>query len=176
MSDSSPTQATDPLLTQVARKMSGPPDEARAWMQGLAERGVIRAQVLLGQMLLDGFGGTIDEARALAWFSKAAAENDALACNIVGGFYEDGREVVRDVATAAEYYARAASAGDSRGQFNFGRMLASRGAIEEAVGQFRKASQTATPAFIGKMTAFLRAAPIPAYRDLADEFEKATAA
>jgi TPR repeat protein len=228
---------------EVARKMSGPPDAARAWMRELAEHGAARAQALLGQMLLDGFGGPADPVEALAWFVKASAAGDALAfnmvgrcyengwgapaditvaaewyrqaaekgsdwgmynhatrlmlgdgvaenrsealawfqraaalghaksINIVGGFHEDGWEVVRDLAIAAEHYARAAAAGDFRGQFNLGRVLASQGEIDGALTQFRNAARTATPAFIAKMTAFLRSAPIQAYRDLADEFE-----
>jgi TPR repeat protein len=231
------------MLAEVARKMSGPPDEARAWMKGLADRGVPRAQALLGQMLLDGFGGPADpiealalfvkasaggdalafnmvgrayengwgapvdivvaahwyrqaaeqgddwgmynyatrlmlgdgatenRAEALAWFQRAAALGHAKSMNIIGGFYEDGWEVAQDFAIAAEHYARAAASGDFRGQFNLGRVLASKGEVQAALDQFRRAVSTATPAFTVKMTTFLRSAPIQAYRDLADELD-----
>lgn len=237
------SSSTDPLVAEIARKMSGPPEAARAWMTGLAERGAPRAQALLAQMLLDGFGGPTDPGQALAWFLKAAAGDDALAfnmvgrcyengwgaptdivvaaqwyrqaaergdewgmynhatrlmlgdgvaenraealawfqraaalghaksMNIVGGFHEDGWEVPQDYAIAAEHYARAAAGGDFRGQFNLGRVLASRGEVEAALEQFRRAAVTATPAFVDKMIAFLRTAPIDAYRALADRLE-----
>lgn len=246
ISEPSTDPSADPMVAEVARRMSGPPEAARAWMLNLADRGAPRAQALAAQMLLDGFGGPAEPAKALALFLKASAGGDALAfnmvgrcyengwgapadiavaaqwylqaaergdewgmynyatrlmlgdgaaenraqalawfrsaaalghaksMNIIGGFYEDGWEVPQDFAIAAEHYGRAAAAGDFRGQFNLGRVLASRGAVEEAVAQFRRAAQTATPAFIGKMTTFLRSAPIQAYRDLADEFEGAS--
>ncbi len=246
MSQNPSDPTDDPLVAEVARRMAGPPEQARAWMQGLAERGAPRAQALLAQMLLDGFGGPADPVQALAWFLKASTGGDALAfnmvgrcyengwgapaniavaaqwylqaaergdewgmynyatrlmlgdgapenrgqalawfqraaalnhaksMNIIGGFYEDGWEVPQDYAIAAEHYARAAAGGDFRGQFNLGRVLASRGEVEAALAQFRRAAQTATPAFRSKMRGFLETAPIQAYRDLAAELEGAS--
>ena len=230
--------------TEVSEIMSGPPEAARAWMRDLAGQGVPRAQALLGQMLLDGFGGGTapdqaldwflkasaggepmafnmagrcyengwgapaniavaaqwyrqaadrgsdwgmynyatrlmlgdglaeDRGQALAWFRKAAALGHAKSINIIGGFYEDGWEVAQDFAIAREHYERAAEAGDFRGRFNLGRVLASEGDVAGGLAQFERAAVGATPAFVAKMAAFLRGAPIQAYRDLADRLER----
>ncbi len=232
------------LAQEAARILAGPPAEARAWLTPLAERGIAQAQVRLGQLLLDEAAGPPDPAGALAWFLKAAGQDDPLAfnmvgrcyengwgapenivvaaqwyrqaaelgsdwgmynhatrlmlgdavgidragaltwfrkaaelghaksINIVGGFYEDGWEVEQDFAQARDHYRRAAEAGDFRGQFNFGRVLASEGAVNAALEQFAKAAVAATPAFIDKMVAFLSAAPIVAYRELADRLRR----
>jgi len=228
------------VVEDVSTLMAGPPEVARATAADLATRGSPAAQALLGQMLLDGFGGPADpaaalgwflkaaeggepmafnmvgrchengwgapasialaapwyrhaaergndwgmynhatrlmlgdagpadRASALAWFQKAAALGHAKSINVVGGFYEDGWEVERDLAKARDCYVRAAEAGDFRGQFNLGRVLASEGDVVGALARFEAASTTATPAFVDKMIAFLRTAPIGAYRALAD--------
>lgn len=236
-------RAETPAAAEVARRMAGPPDEARRWFAELADKGVAAAQTALGQMLLDGYGGpasaaqalnwfikaaaggeamafnmvgrcyengwgvaadvaiaaqwykqaaergldwgmynfatrlmlgegvAADRAAALAWFQKAAALGHAKSINIIGGFYEDGWEVAQDFAKAREHYARAAQGGDFRGQFNLGRAMASEGRVDEALALFEEAAKTATPAFIGKMAAFLGQAPLAAYRDLGARLE-----
>ena len=226
------------VVEDVSTLMAGPPDVARATVADLAAKGSAAAQALLGQMLLDGFGGAADPAAALGWFVKAAAAGDAMASNMVGrchengwgapadivqaagwyrqsaeqggdwgmynhatrlmlgdagpvdraaaldwfqkaadlghaksinvlgGFYEDGWEVERDLAKARDCYVRAAEGGDFRGRFNLGRVLASEGDVPAALACFEAAATTATPAFTAKVAAFLQLAPIAAYRAL----------
>ena len=233
------------VAEDVATLMSGPPQVARATARDLAAKGSAAAQALLGQMLLDGFGGPadpiealgwfrraadegepmalnmvgrcfengwgvtadiaaaadwyrraaerggdwgmynyatrlmlgdagpVDRPGALAWFRKAAALGHAKSINVLGGFYEDGWEVERDLAKARDCYQRAADGGDFRGHFNLGRALASEGDVSGALARFEAAAAAATPAFVAKMVGLLRTAPVAAYRDLAERLAAA---
>lgn len=153
----------------------GPADivRAAAWYHEAAERGSDWGMYNHATRLMLGDAGSIDRAGALAWFQKAAALGHAKSINVIGGFYEDGWEVERDLAKSRDCYQRAADGGDFRGQFNLGRVLASEGEVVAALSRFEAAAETATPAFIDKMIAFLRSAPIGAYRALADRLEGA---
>ncbi|WP_323121259.1 tetratricopeptide repeat protein [Burkholderia alba] len=221
---------------RFAAMLAGPPDVAAAWVAAAAENGIVEAQAVYGQYLLDGHGvardpaaalrwfkhaaqadhpmamnmlgrcyefgwGTaacasvavywyrqaahagldwgmynyatalalgqgVDEnrAQALAWFEKAAALGHAKSINLIGGFYEDGWIVAANGDTAFDHYRRAAEAGDFRGQFNYARLLGERGRVAEALDWLARVPRTATPAFVGKMRAFLADSPIDAFR------------
>ena len=110
----------------------------------------------LATLLTLGRGIAHNRPRAFALYQKAAEQGHAKSLNIVGGFYEDGWEVEKNLATARGYYVRAAKGGDFRGQFNLGRFLAQEGLAQEALAQFRAARQTAPQAFTDKMLAFLK--------------------
>ncbi|WP_240700061.1 tetratricopeptide repeat protein [Sphingomonas gei] len=103
-----------------------------------------------------GDGVAEDKAAALSWFEKAAATGNAKAVNYIGSFHEDGWVVPRNIAKAADCYARAAEGGDFRGQFNHARMLAERGEIEAARDWLARCGKTATPAFAAKARLWLR--------------------
>jgi TPR repeat protein len=122
-----------------------------------AERGLDWAMYNYATALALGEGVAEDRPAALAWFEQAAALGNAKAINHVGSFHEDGWVVERDLAKAAEYYARAADGGDFRGQFNHARMLLAGGRVDEARGWLAKSAETATPAFREKATAWLAA-------------------
>ncbi|NQE63738.1 tetratricopeptide repeat protein [Caulobacter sp. RHG1] len=141
---------------------------AADWYRRAAEQGGDWGMYNHATRLMLGDAGPVDRAGALAWFQKAAALGHAKSINVLGGFYEDGWEVERDLAQAKECYQRAADGGDFRGHFNLGRALASEGDISGALARFEAAATTATPAFIAKMVALLRTAPIDAYRALAE--------
>lgn len=153
----------------------GPADieRAAAWYRLAAQRGSDWGMYNHATRLMLGDAGPIDRAEALAWFQKAADLGHAKSINVIGGFYEDGWEVERDLAKARDCYQRAADGDDFRGRFNLGRVLASEGEVVAALAQFEAAALTATPAFIDKMIVFLRSAPIGAYRALADRLEAA---
>jgi TPR repeat protein len=125
----------------------------------------------LATRLALGEGVAQDRAAAFAWYQQAAALGHAKSINIVGGFHEDGWETPVDFAAARACYRRAAELGDFRGQFNFGRVLASEGDVPAALDWFERAARRATPAFREKVRAFLRTAPIADYRELADTLE-----
>ena len=122
-----------------------------------AEAGLDWAMYNYGTALALGEGVTEDKAAALGWFEKAAALGNAKAINHVGSFHEDGWVVPRDMAKAAECYARAAEGGDFRGAFNHARMLLADGRAAEARTWLRESAETATPAFIEKAEGWLRA-------------------
>lgn len=136
-----------------------------------AERGSDWGMYNYATRLMLGDGVAMDRRAAFAWFNRAAASGHAKSINIVGGFHEDGWETPRDLAAARGCYARAAELGDFRGQFNLARALASEGEVTAALEMFGRAARGATPAFREKVRAFLRTAPIDAYRRLADTLE-----
>lgn len=111
-------------------------------------------------------GNGIDEnrAEALDWFRRAAALGHAKSINLIGGFYEDGWVVPADAGLAFDHYRRAAEAGDFRGQFNYARLLAERGRIDDALEWLARVPATATPAFVAKMRAYLAASRFDAFR------------
>ncbi|MBO9621280.1 MAG: sel1 repeat family protein [Sphingomonas sp.] len=126
-----------------------------------AERGLDWGMYNYATALALGDGVAEDKGAALAWFEKAAALGNAKAVNYIGSFHEDGWVVPRDMAKAAECYARAAEGGDFRGQFNHARMLAADGRMGEARIWLARCAESATPAFVEKARRWLRASPWP---------------
>lgn len=124
-----------------------------------AERGLEWGMYNYATSLTLGEGVAEDRPAALAWFEKAAAMGNAKAINYIGSFHEDGWVVAKDLAKAAEFYARAAEGGDFRGAFNRARMLAGEGRFDEARQWIGRCFETATPAFTAKARAFLAASP-----------------
>lgn len=141
--------------------------EAARWYARAAEGGLDWGMYNLGSALALGAGVDKDERAALGWFQRAGALGHAKSINFVGTFHEDGRLTPRDMAKAAECYARAAEDGDFRGQFNHARLLAEAGRIDEAVQWIARAAETASPAFRERMKAYCEAAPVPALNDVA---------
>jgi len=103
--------------------LGGNPDEAADWVRSAAECGLAAAQVRLGRMLLDGAGLRRDEAAAFHWFSRAAAQQDFDALNMVGRCHENGWGVPVDSGRAAASYRASADGGHDWGQYNFGNLL-----------------------------------------------------
>lgn len=141
-------------------------DKARAaeCFRIAAERGLDWGMYNYATALTLGEGVAEDKAAALGWFEKAGRQGNAKAINYVGSFHEDGWVVDRDMAKAAEFYARAAEGGDFRGAFNHARMLAGAGRIAEARDWIARCFETATPAFAAKARAFLATSPWPELR------------
>lgn len=94
-------------------------EDGRSWIEAAALYGLVEAQVLLGQSLLD----RGDAALALPWFKAAAGAGCAPACNMVGRCFELGWGVAPDLAEAARHYRQAAEAGLDWGQFNLANLL-----------------------------------------------------
>ncbi|MEP9358112.1 tetratricopeptide repeat protein [Sphingomonas sp. KR3-1] len=143
-------------------------DKARAaeCFRIAAERGLDWGMYNYATALALGAGLTEDKAAALAWFQKAAAMGNAKAINYVGSFHEDGWVVERDLARAAECYARAAEGGDFRGAFNHARMLLDAGQLDAARGWLAKCRETATPAFAEKARGWLKGSTWPELEEL----------
>jgi uncharacterized protein len=58
-----------------------------------------------------GRGVPKNEATALSWYRKAAAQNDPAAEYFIGMMYENGSGVAKDLKTAIEWYKKSAEHG-----------------------------------------------------------------
>lgn len=144
-----------------------PVDKTRAaeCFRFAASRGLDWGMYNYATALALGEGVAEDRGAALDWFRKAAALGNAKSDNYIGSFHEDGWVVAQDLALAETHYRRAAKGGDFRGQFNLARLLGARGETQAALQWLARARETATPAFLAKAEAWLRASEIPALRD-----------
>ncbi|WP_242124384.1 tetratricopeptide repeat protein [Sphingobium sp. Sx8-8] len=158
MTDMSPPTLADLSAMSaeaLAARLVEPGGDRAALIRIAAEGGVAQAQLLLGQMLLDGIELPADPRAAFGWFNRAAAQHDMFALNMVGRCYELGWGVAVDFTRAAECYRVAAEQGLAEAQYN----LATRLALGEGVAQdrgaaldwFRKAARD--PGLIGAKAA-----------------------
>lgn len=110
-----------------------------------AREGVIDAQALLGQILLDGQGIAQDRTLALRWFDIAARQGHLMARNMLGRCHEHGWGCVADAAVAARHYGLAAEAGLDWAMYNYANLLATgRGVSEDqaqALDLYRRAAE-----------------------------------
>lgn len=105
------------------RILAGHPGLAARWLRFAAERGFRSAQLVLGQMLLEGRGVARDPAAAHGWFARAAAIGSLDARNMVGRCHEYGWGVPVDHAAALAQYRRAAAEGHAWARYNVGCLL-----------------------------------------------------
>jgi TPR repeat protein len=103
--------------------LSGDPCEAARWVRAAAQHGFKAAQVVWGQMLLDGRGVARDHAAALYWFRRAADLGSIDGINMVGRCYELGWDVAADHTEALRWYRKAAAKSSGWGQYNLASML-----------------------------------------------------
>ncbi len=117
---------------ELAARLSGPCEEAAVNIAAAARFGLVEAQVLFGQILLDGRGTPRDPAAAVLWFGAAASAGSADAMNMLGRCHEMGWGVRSDCAVAAVWYARAADHGLDWAQFNLANLtLCGRGVPQD---------------------------------------------
>ncbi len=100
------------------------PGQAAQAILAAAGQGVVEAQLLLGQILLDGRGIEQDAEVARRWFQIAAQGGNGMAHNMLGRCLEHGWGGAVDLAQAAIHYARAADTGLDWGMYNLGNLLA----------------------------------------------------
>ncbi len=99
-----------------------------------AGEGILDAQALLGQILLDGQGIARDQPLAVRWFEIAARRGHLMARNMLGRCHEHGWGCVADAAVAARHYRIAAEAGLDWAMYNYANLLATgRGVVEDQV-------------------------------------------
>ncbi|WP_160109175.1 tetratricopeptide repeat protein [Pseudomonas izuensis] len=97
-----------------------------------AREGVVDAQALLGQILLDGRGIAQDQPLALRWFEIAARKGHLMARNMLGRCHEHGWGCVADASVAARHYRVGAEAGLDWAMYNYANLLATgRGVVED---------------------------------------------
>jgi len=109
----------DQLREMLARNLR----DAASWISAAARAGFPAAQVVWGQLLLEGRGVARDPQAALGWFEKAAAAGDLEARNMVGRCYEQGWGVVPDSQRAIHSFEIAANSGHIWGKVNLAQML-----------------------------------------------------
>ena len=143
---------------------------AAAWYRQAAARGLTWAKYNYATLLTLGEGVAEDRPAALALFEEAAAEGNAKAHNFVGSFHEDGWVGPRDMDEAARRYRLAAEGGDFRGQFNHGRMLATKGDTTEALRWMRLAWENGNLRFRAQMIDYLVGQDAP-FRSLVRRLE-----
>ncbi|MDF9617439.1 tetratricopeptide repeat protein [Pseudomonas entomophila] len=100
------------------------PGQAAQAILAAAGQGAVEAQLLLGQILLDGRGIEEDACVARRWFAIAAQGGSAMAHNMLGRCLEHGWGGEVSLAQAAIHYAHAADAGLDWGMYNLGNLLA----------------------------------------------------
>lgn len=106
------------------------PRAAARMILAAAEAGEVRAQLYLGQILLDGHGIERDAALALQWFRLAAAGGEVEALNMVGRCLHNGWGCQVDLPGAVACFRHAAERGLDWGQYNYANMLAKGWGIE----------------------------------------------
>lgn len=93
------------LIAPAPSVLADPASEQQ--LQALAGQGDANAQWMLGQALLTGSLGTIDEAGAVRWLQRAADQGHALAQRDLGMLYEQGQGVTQDTLEAFFWYSLA---------------------------------------------------------------------
>lgn len=121
------------------------PGKAAQAILAAAGQGVGEAQLLLGQILLDGRGIEQDARVARRWFAIAAQGGSAMAHNMLGRCLEHGWGGEVALSQAAIHYARAADAGLDWGLYNLGNLLATGRGLPadqaQALNCYEKAAQ-----------------------------------
>ncbi|WP_374294282.1 tetratricopeptide repeat protein [Sphingomonas sp.] len=119
--------ATDPATGsgEALRACLAQPGPARvALVRDAAQAGEAQAQLVYGQMLLDGTETRADPREALDWFTRAAAQHHPMALNMVGRCYELGWGCAADAVRAVACYRVAAEQGLAEAMYNYATQLA----------------------------------------------------
>ncbi|ONG59057.1 hypothetical protein BKE38_00740 [Pseudoroseomonas deserti] len=125
---------------QLAAAFAGPPEEAARWIAAAARAGMVEAQILYGQILLEGRGLPADQATAFAWFRTAATTGNVRAETMLGRCHELGWGTAVDLPKALAIYAEGARRGYDWAQYNLASLLARDGQRAEAFRWFRAAA------------------------------------
>ena len=134
---------------ELARlREQGPAEDYAAWIRAAAELGLIEAQTIYGQMLLDGTGVERDPEQGLTWFKRAAHADHPMAINMVGRCYENGWGVPQDDTVAAYWFRLAADKGLDWGMYNYATCCAAAAAAWRRIPRrrWRSIKRRQTPA------------------------------
>ncbi len=116
---------------QLEHQLQGNSREQAAAILAAARSGAVQAQLLLGQILLDGRGIQHDPSLAFIWFSIAARHGDGMAHNMLGRCHEHGWGCTADLALAAIHYRTAAAQNLDWGLYNLANLLATGRGVEQ---------------------------------------------
>lgn len=129
---------------ELAAILCGSPAKAAAWVAAAAHNGIVEAQAVFGQYLLDGHGVERNAEEALTWFRHAARRDHPMAMNMLGRCYEHGWGIAACAPVAVYWYRLAAQAGLDWGMYNYASALALGNGIEcdraQALQWFRRAA------------------------------------
>jgi hypothetical protein len=103
--------------------MNEPNHNALDMVRAAALRGVHQAQVLYGQMLLDGKSVERNSTAALNWFERAAKGGNVMAINMVGRCLDQGWGVAPSQVLAEKWFRKAAERGLDWGMYNLATLL-----------------------------------------------------
>jgi TPR repeat protein len=117
--------------TELKHLFSQNPREAVRAIRTAAEEGIAAAQMVWGQLLLDGKLVPRNPEAAFRAFSSVADIGDLEALNMVGRCYEQGWGVPADHRRATEFFETAAKAGHVWAQVNLAQMLMRAGVSED---------------------------------------------
>lgn len=130
---------------QLPNLLAGEPREAARTILAAAETGLADAQVMLGQILLEGRGIQRDLELAVRWFRIARAQGNPMAHNMLGRCLEHGWGCNPDLSTAAREYRKAAEQGLDWGMYNLANLFATgRGVAQDqaqALQLYRQAAE-----------------------------------
>ncbi|WP_025110433.1 tetratricopeptide repeat protein [Pseudomonas sp. H1h] len=110
--------------TQLSAMLEESPARAAQAILLAAGQGIVEAQALLGQILLDGRGIAQDLPLALRWFGIAAGQGHLMARNMLGRCHEHGWGCVASAELAARHYQTAADAGLDWAMYNLANLHA----------------------------------------------------
>jgi len=113
-------QTAQPLEAAYAAYRNRDDESALRISRPLAERGVPRAQTLLGLIYSRGQAVLQDESEATKWFRRGAEQGDGAAQLQLGIMYSEGRGVPQNFSEAAKWYRLAAEQGNAQAQYNLG--------------------------------------------------------
>ncbi len=122
-----------------------------------AESGDASSQSALAVMYANGQGVTKDEAEALKWMRKAAAQNDARAQRNLYTMLGQGLGVPRDEEEALKWLKKAVEQGDAHAQFLFGKEIMGAGILSPNIAGL-------APDFV-KAYAWVQLAILNGYKD-----------
>ena len=132
-------------VAQLSAMLEESPARAAQAILLAAGQGIVEAQALLGQILLDGRGIAQDQTLALRWFAIAAGQGHWMARNMLGRCHEHGWGCVANAAIAAQHYRIAADAGLDWAMYNLANLLATgRGVMvdqRQALALYRRAAE-----------------------------------
>ncbi len=115
--------APQALARQMEQLLAGPPEAAAATLKAAAQGGVVQAQLVYGQWLLDGHGVVPDAPQAYKWFRHASREGEPMALNMLGQCHAHGWGVTVSLVMAAYWFRLAALGGLDWGMYNYATAL-----------------------------------------------------
>lgn len=105
-----------------------------------ARQGHVKAQVLLGNLFLNGMHGVEkDEAAGFRWFYQAAELGHAGSLNNVGLSFYRGRGTEKNLEKAKRFFERAVQAGSPEALLNLGNLATQEGNINQAIEYYKLA-------------------------------------